>query len=82
MCIRDRTFTVDSNANLKEYALEAELRYTDGSNVYTKSEAIMVNVNRLAKSDMNLTILAVVFVLVIAFLGWRLKTKKGLSGLW
>lgn len=68
-------FTVEGDATPKKYGIELEIRYTDGQDVYTKEEVVLVEVSAGQGSDPTFFVVVVLLVAVIVFLGWKIKRK-------
>jgi len=70
-------FTIDPDANLKEYIVDLEIRYTDGSDVYIKEESARVDVSVERGTNRILYVVLVIVVLTIVYALASRRKKKG-----
>jgi hypothetical protein len=68
-------FTIDGNAVLKEYLIDAELRYVEGDDVITEPATVSLDV-ALEGSDYTLLVMGVLIVLAIVLvILWRRRAR-------
>lgn len=69
-------FSVDSDATVKEYGMQLELRYTDGEDVYTTTEVIDVRVVEAESSGFPVELVLVILLVIIGAVVWKLKGRR------
>lgn len=66
-------FTIDEDATLKKYFLEMEIRYVEGSEVFTEKDTVQIEISRESASYATFIVVIAAVVLVSFAVYWKRK---------
>ncbi|MFC2143612.1 COG1361 S-layer family protein [Candidatus Aenigmatarchaeota archaeon] len=69
-------FTIDEDAVLKEYLIETEIRFVDGSDVDTEIFTIPVEVAKQGAGNSFLYVVALIIIIIVVIVIWKRRKKK------